>query len=359
MSMPVRYLPLPLQTWAPLDIVQYRSDAGNFPLNRNIYGLLIEVSYRNAVGVAAADAENVESPQAILDRIHIYGQHRHRNEQTEIVDLRGATAYTKFGTIYRSRTPQSTGLAGVGIGDKDVRFFIPVIFPPQKVSILQQAGYLLDAPNYEWIQMDLHMGDGTSMYDPAGTTTFAFTQFGGASGSPQIRILRMIPNLRGERVGFISGLVRHYFRELIGSDLTTTATGVRLYDVRPGNRYRAFLLKAGVKMTEATATLNPFATLSDAILSQLHFKRNDVTHRHFQTFNIGRELLSEQYDSPVPVGYAAFEFADYGDIRQWFDTSRFKKDNVEAWIEADVAGAANQALEVIVEEIVGGPAFRS
>ena len=57
----------------------------------------------------------------------------------------------------------------------------------------------------------------------------------------------------------------------------------------------------------------------------------------------------------MPLGYSGFDFAEFGDIRTAFDTARFKKDNIDALIEADVVGAANQEMEVIIEEIVGGP----
>ena len=355
MSIPNKILPIQPQNWVAQQVVQFRSDASGFPLDRFYYGLFAEVSGRLAVGVADALAEAAESPLPFLERIHIYGQHRRRNEQTDIIDLRGASAFHKFGTIYRSRSPNNTGAMGLTQGDNDFRFYVPIIFPPQKISVLQQAGFLLDAPNYDWIQADFHMSDGNSVLDADATTTFTLTAFGSATGTPQIRLHRLIPNLRGERVGLITGLVRHYNRFITGSKMTTSATKVNLFDVRPGNSYRSFLLKTGVKTTYASAGFNAFASLSDGILSNLRFTREDVAQRELATFLMGREYLSEQYGVTVPVGYSGFDFAEFGDIRTAFDTARFKKDNIDALIEADVVGAANQEMEVIIEEIIGGP----
>lgn len=355
MSIPNKILPIKPQNWIAQEVVQFRSDASGFPLDRFYYGVMAEVSGRLAIGTADALAEAAESPLTFLERIHIYGQHRRRNEQTDIVDLRGASAFHKFGTIYRSRSPSNTGAMGLTTGDNDFRFFVPIIFPPQKISVLQQAGFLLDAPNYEWIQADFHMGDGNSVLDADATTTFTLTAFGSASGTPSIRLHRMIPNLRGERVGLITGLVRHYSRFITGSKMTTTATKVNLFDVRPGNSYRSFLLKTGVKTTYASAGFNAFASLSDGILSNLRFVREDIAQREYATFLMGREYLSEQYGVDVPLGYSGFDFSEFGDIRTVFDTAAFKKDNIDALIEADVVGAANQEMEIIIEEIVGGP----
>ncbi len=365
MSIPIRVEPLGnARNWSPTDanlgrLQRFRSPQ-DFPLDRFYYGVLLEVAYRLAVGVAAETSEHAESPQSILENARIFGQHRFRNETTEVVNMRGADCFTKFGTIYRSRTPLNSGALGLGTGNKDVQIFYPIIFPPQQVPYVQQAGYLLDAPNYEWLEMDLLFGDQTSHFNPGGTSTHTWTAFGSATGAPIVRVHRLVPTLGDERAGLVTGLCRHYYDENISTDLTSGGNKRRLFTIQPGNAFRAFILKTGHKFSAPTLGLNPFDTLSDSILTNLRFMENRAALREYLNFVASREYLSEQYEITVPTGFGGFEFAEYGDVRLSYDTAKHllaqqKGQKIDSFIESDVAGAAGQALVTLIEEIVGGP----
>jgi hypothetical protein len=115
------------------------------------------------------------------------------------------------------------------------------------------------------------------------------------------------------------------------------------------------LLKTGTKATGVSAGNNAFQTLAD-FLTDLRFNigLGKYTRRWLDGNACYADLVTS-YNLPARVnGINIIDFAPNGDVRESLNTRPFiagPSGNVDVYISADVAGAANQALVAVFEEL--------
>lgn len=325
------------------------------PSERFIYGLLLEVEGRVAIGVAAALAEAADSPYSLIEEVRIEGYHKIRGQNEVFYKLRGPEIRELAG-LYGSRFPSSTGALGLTVANHDFCFHLPIIFPPERLPMLVQAAYLLDAPNFDKLQLTVKWGvSGNCCLQPDAATTFTLTAFGVGTGAPRVRVhaLYALFGREGPPRGFVPARVwRYYPQENVSATMTATGNEQRIQDISTGQIIRSLLLKTGVKATWANAS-NAYASLSNAILSHVAVLRgtnNKVVD--FADFLSLREADAIFKAIIADAGFGMIDWGNGGDRRQFFDAPG---SGVDFFVQGDVLGAANQACLMVIQEIRGQP----
>jgi hypothetical protein len=332
------------------------TNGGLLPNDRFLHSLLLEFRGRLTMpGSAGPTAALADSIAAIMERVTIEGYHRVRRQQEKIIDVRGADLeleqrfYLPTRPIYQPSTISVSASA-----QNDILVQVVVPFVPLRVSPAQVASYLLDAPNYESLKLTVQWGDFRNLV-VAGTNAPTWSAFGSGSGSPTLRVYGNFAMNSNRFAGFVPGRVFRWFQEVTGSPVTTSATQVRLLDAPRGYDIRKVLLKSGVKATGTSAGNNAFQTLTD-FLTDLRFNigLGKYTRRWLDGNACYADLVTS-YNLPARVnGINIIDFAPNGDVREALNTRPFiagPSGNVDVYISADVAGAANQALVAVFEEL--------
>lgn len=334
------------------------SGAGLIPSERFLWGLRLMFEGR-ATMPASGTATGVTADErfAFLENIIVEGYHRVRGQQEQFVNLRGPDL-RELVRIYTGRTPTSTpaALTLTASAANDIRFVIDVPFVPLNFPWRAAMGWLLDAPNYDALTLKVRYSDALSVFTGQ-TTQPAMTAYGSTTGSPALRVGGIFCLAGANKfAGYIPGRVHRYFQEVTGSDLTTTATSKRLYNLPRGHLLRSLMLKTGTKQT-VTSGNNAYATLADTILTNLYLRRGtNVVNRRYVGFNDLREDLvgiSSALIIPPATGYGVIDYAKLGYDGELLDARGLvagPTGDVDLYFEADVTGAANQAALFLVEE---------
>jgi hypothetical protein len=337
---------------------------GILPSDFYYWGLLIEVEGRVTVGVADADALRDGAQANIIERIEIQGMHRVRRQQELFYSVRGADVMY-LQQFYTGADGAQTPVTTLTQTAKDFRQFYLIPFPPERIPLAQQAAYLLDAPNYDTLVPTIFWGDGSSIFNPAATTTFAFAPFGGGAGAPRARVHGIFASFgQGGAPGFVPARVWRYFTENTVQPVTAQADA-RLFNLNRGYTLRSLYYKQGTRATVAdptTAGVNVYNTLSDVILADIKVMRG--TNKQIRNYidlpslsGYNAFLLGQELGSSVGVGL--IDFSENGDILTALDTQGMvagPTGDVDLFLQGTVvAGAANQACLMVTQEIRGVP----
>jgi len=322
---------------------------------RYIHSLQLEFEGRLALGVAAALSEHVDSPYSIIDAVRVRGFHKVRKQQEEVLNLPGSVI-RELALEYGGRAPVTTGAITLTVADHDIRFVLPITFPPEDVPLYMQAPHLLDAPHYENLVLEIKFADFKNTHAPDTTTTETWTAFASAVGDPRVRVSARFAQFgAGGAPDFVPAPVWRSYEENTSSDITAGKVGARVKEIDTGHLVRALLIKTGVKFTTPTAGNSVFASLSDTILDNISV--NYALDKYLTKFASFYALKEAQayFDRIAPsTGYGRIDWVPQHDTRTAWDTSGLiGAPNV--YLKADVTGAANQAVGVAVEEIRGVP----
>lgn len=333
-----------------------RTNGGLLPNDRFMNGLLLE--FRGRLTMPASTGPSgvqADAHAAIIERVTVEGFHRLRRQQEKFIDLRGADL--EFDTRHYLpspllKLPSTIVVTANATNDMVVQILVP--FTPLRMPAHLQAGYLLDAPNYESLKLTIQWGDFKSVVIP-GTTAATWSAYGSASGSPELRVYGQFAMHKTRFANFVPGRVFRYFNELTGSLMTTSATGVRLWDIPRGFDIRKVMLKTGTKATNVTAGNNSFATLTE-FLSEIRINQGLGKYiRRYLDSNAVYADMAQSYNLPARVtGMTPIDFAQYGNMGEMLPTRNLisgPNGNVDLYLQADVTGAANQALVAILEEV--------
>jgi hypothetical protein len=148
-------------------------------------------------------------------------------------------------------------------------------------------------------------------------------------------------------------------RENSSSDLTTTASNRRLFEIPRGHRIRSILVKAGVINTAVSAGNTAYTTVSDTILDDVKiFAGINKQVRHYTDYFVAQEEAAMAYGLAPSSGYALLDFARHGAHGEAFDSRGMiagPTGDTDFFLQGDVTGAANQRAVFMVEELRGGP----
>lgn len=347
------------------------NNGGLIPNDRYMYGLWLIFEGRATNNVALnATGLRADAPFSLIQNVTISGYHRVRGQNEQFINMRGVDLYN-LNRFYWNAVPfmdPSNGwpqftpnLSIIGGDTNDIRYALYVPFAPMRIPINSQLGWILDAPNYDRLQLQVTFGDGTSLFAggvTAGNVTFS--QFGSATGSPRLRVIGQFA-LGGQSIfGYVPARTWRYFTEVTGSQLTTTSSNQRLYNIPRGNKIRALMLKTGVKATDATAGIDVYDSYSDDILqTNILIQRGlNKSIRIYPDYRTPKYEVQQAYGMYGQTGHALIDFAQRGRLAEALDTVGLvagPSGDTDLYVQADVTGAANQAALFLVEELRGIP----
>lgn len=343
---------------------------GLMPMDRFYFGLYFQFEGRATMPAATPPtAAHADAPYSIVDRVRVEGYHRLRRNNERFIDLRMADLRELY-RIYSIHSPIFTnsinGAAavttfGFTVNDtNDFRFSVVLPFVPLMMPMHEQIRYLLDGPNYDDLKLTVKYADTRSIFNVGGGSLATLSAFGSATGSPRMRVWGIFAMGGLNRFqGFVPGRLWRYFNENSSSDMTATGTQRRIHSVPRGERIRAILLKTGVLTTTATSGNTAYASVSDAILTNLEVNQGtNRLIRRLPDFHGIKETQALHYGLLPNTGYALVDFAKRGNLREALDVRALiagSTGNTDLFIQSDVTGAANQAAVAVWEELRGLP----
>jgi len=358
----------------PNTVYQLPTNGGLIPNDRYIFALILTFEGRmtnpasnGPTGVLA------DAPWSLIENITVQGYHRVRAQNEPFINIRGVDLYNLLRCYNPSLCycePNDSTLVKAGIyvpnlsvaasATNDIRFTLYLPFYPLNLPIGQQLGYLLDAPNYDRLQLSVTFSDQKSVFSGQ-TTQPTFSAYGSASGSPRLRVEGQFA-LGGSGVfGYVPGRVWRYFVENTTGDITGTVTNSRQYNVPRGNRIRSVMIKTGTKSTGVTAGNNAYSSYSDTVFTNIKFQRGlNKSIRFYPSFYSIKFETQQSYGSVSAVGHALIDFAQRGRINEALDTVGLiagPSGDTDVFIQADVAGGSNMASLFLVEELRNIPRY--
>lgn len=346
------------------------TNGGLIPNDRFMYSLWLTFEGRitnaasnNPTGVQA------DAPFSLIEQINVSGYHRVRGQNEPFIQIRGSDLYNLMrmmsGQIpYVVPNSQGAPVFTVSLATganltNDIRFGLQLPFIPWRIPIMAQTDWLLDAPNYDRLQLQVSFSDDQSVFTYGTRTAGTFSAFGSASGNPRIRVDGQFALLNNNAFGFIPGRIWRYFQENTSGDITGsgTITNSRQYNIPRGNKIRNILLKTGVKSTAVTAGFNAYNTLSDTIFTNIKVQRGlNKSVRFYEDYFKLQNETAMSYGVYPRSGYALIDFAQRGMLSEALDTVGLvagPSGDTDLYVQADVAGAANQGALFLVEELRG------
>jgi hypothetical protein len=352
------------------------------PLDKPIWGLLLQVQYRYATGATTAPGNVLaEGAQNFLQRVRVVGNHKKYGTR-ELVNLRGATLFAleskySFGQSPWLQTPgtgSGTALPAPGTAPAvstsyDVIFQCLVPFVPRGVPKLQQLPFLVR--NDEWATFDLFVtfGDASSIVVVGSATAPTFTNFGSASGVPTVRI-SMIRTILGEgRSLFQPAILRRQFLPLTTVLTAASLTDSAIQDLDVGFKVVSYTVKCGTQsVTGIGAGVVGFTTpLLDTAITRPKIKLDNVTLKDAISPQQARQYAGSEFGNSsintgtwltsTPVfgaGYIPIEFCEGHDINTVFRGDMLNRSN-KLQLAGDVTAASNQLGEVVEELLEGEP----
>lgn len=332
-----------------------RTNGGLLPNDRFMNGIVLEFRGRLTMPAATGpSAVQGDAHAAIIERVTVEGFHRVRRQQEKFIDLRGSELELDQrvycpGTLVK--TPTTISVTASATNDIVLQILVP--FVPLRFGASIQASYLLDAPNYESLKLSVQIGDYKSVVVP-GTTAATWSAYGATTGNPEIRVYGQYAIHKTRFANFVPGRIFRYFQEITGSIPTTSATGVRVWDIPRGFDIRKVLLKTGTKATNVTAGNNSFATLTEFLGDvRVNMGLGKYIRRYLDSNAMYLDIAQSYNLSGKITGVANIDFAQYGVPGEVLNTRQLisgPNGNVDLYLQADVTGAANQAIVASLEE---------
>ena len=364
-----------LLSTAGIGAPQEQGLVNRIPLDKPLWGALLDVRFRLATVVGTGAEPNVNSEGALnfIQRVRVVGTHK-RFGTREIVNLRGATLYAlekKYSFGMAAPVVSNLPAAGsplVTATNYDVNYVIPCPFVPRGIPKLQQMLFLIR--NDEWATFDVYItfGDLTSIAAAAigGTGTATFTDFASASGTPKVRV-SVIRCILGEARGMIQpAILRRQFLPLTSVLTAAALTDAPIQDLDVGFKVHAYLLKTGVQTTTGTGGTNSYSSLSDSIVVRPKIKLDNVVIKDnvddltARTYNIiefgygGTAGVLNRAASGNDTGYVSLDFVEGKDLNAAFRGDMLNRSN-KLQLAGDVTSAANQQGELVEEMLEGEP----
>lgn len=345
-------------------------------LGRALESLHVLWRGRLVIGTADYTVGVPEAPQTLIERIVVRGNHvgtgRAQSFGNQILqDISGATAFaalrcyqprgnialngtTLYGDL--SSPMPSTGIcAGTqGTYDLEVHYEIPAA-PWSWVTARGAVPYLWREENFSnSLQIEVTVGDRTSLGTPAGGTTTTWTAFGSGAGSPSVEIYgnySMLGPFQG--VGDNGVVLRSEMlaAPALVAAVNATQLGTQLRKVVTTN----LLIKSGIALTGTSSNVNVFASLSDVQLARTRVMAAQTPVKDLRTNYATKAYYATKFGTYAPQGYLPLSWIEGGSI---FAALRAQDlpGGAQMNIETDVLTAnANNRQTFVQEMIYAGP----
>lgn len=328
---------------------QLPTQGGQLPNDRYMWGLWLRFVGRLTMGATPANTATVDNLLALCNRVKVGGIHRVRGQREDFVDMYGPDLYN-WQAIYQGVAPYWTGTVNVAASaTTDFEFSIPVWFVPGAVALKEQLGFILDAPNYDNLQLTIYWGDPNSVTQitpsglpPAGMTLSAY---GSTTGNPICEVSGMYALAGDSRFrGYIPGRVfRYTVAERTSGDIVNGAVGSRLFEIPRGYRIRALMLKTGLLASGVSSGNHAYANLQGGVFTNLRVQRG--INRSIRIYRRQSDIASDvqgMYRYNPQLGYSLVDFAGRGSVKESLDTTGLiagPSGDTDLYVQSDITPA--------------------
>jgi hypothetical protein len=326
------------------------------PIDRDMYlwGLELHLKFRVAIG-AFVIVNNAENPFNFIRAVRVSYNHDIFGAKT-IINLRGATLYRRAHMFYGVPPTAATPI-GPGIANWDVILHYSIPFVLESVDESEQWQTLLDAPRCSSLQLEIDFAAGRDYGVPAGATTYVFTQFGGAAGTPELRVTKLIPlGLKGspytarvEKVDVMNAIaLAQTEQQRIGNEIPT------------GNTVRMLLLKqytqdAGVAAPCAVAMTAPVLVAAPGMTS-IRLLKDDTPIRSWDLWHDAEEECQlAKHLAAWPPGYVLIDFAEFGTLRDALLTQDYPANKSRLEFKGLINALATNSVDFGIDQVFANP----
>jgi len=326
-----------------------------------IWGMQVRFHGRIAVGGTGF----TPLPNALwnlVQEFRVYGTHAKYGAQVPFRQ-RGATVrdYSViFGqgfvpTQYTLKGGVAGTFDGTASTNFDCDFMWTLIFPPGDIPLSDQiVNGALKGPDWAG---DLHLAMDTTDGTALGTTAanITFSAYGSASGSPQLLVSLIRPNMTVALMNAIFPAICFKTYTSLDSLLQgSTFTNQQIALLNIGKGTTRVILKSGTLQTGVSTGVEVFASLSDSIITQSYPALDGKPLKNPYSNKEMREYGSFFYKTNSPSGYQVLDWIEGRNVLSAFPSQgltaarRFE-------VDGNITGAANQGGERIQEELLGSP----
>ena len=326
--------------------------------DRYLHGYDLVFRGRLAIGTAAATAILPEAPQSIFRRVAVEVHHTIFGTQ-RIIDLPGATLFERA-KLFNRQAPLTFGTTlATAVANYDIGVVLPLVFPLENVVEGQEFKTLLDAIRTSSIQIYLQMAPAADLFTPAGTTTFTWTAYGSATGSPTLDLIQHPVNglshapemdlvVKHDRVDSLNAAVA--YNNINGNWMPV------------GNDVRLVGLKQYVASTNSvdvvSSALDPIIGTDNGI-AQPQLLVGKTAVREYGSWQAFVHETAQHFGIQPDSGYAVWDFVNRGNRLDALPASTYSKTNTQ-WGYGGVInpGGANSQVEAFLDEILSASAYK-
>jgi hypothetical protein len=355
--------------WVPLQTVQIPK---NVNLNRPLERLQIRLDLR--ITIATADMATVfpEALQSLIQQIKFYGNHAKWGGLVPI-EMTGADAFawpkmfrTRGSSIYINGVrvdplgvPAGLPLTTFGkIGAYDITIFwnIPLTPVVPAAAKLNCVPFLYMQSDWgDTLNLQLIMGDSSSLGVQGGGGTATFSAFGSGAGTPQFSVYTNYEILGALADKLTTAVTVRAIQQVAQGNIT--ATSANLVKLAQLQKYKTLnvVLKSGIQATGTSAGVTAFSSLSDTIFEQTQIRVDNKPIRNNLSNSSSKEYIGYAFESIEPQGYLPFSFIDSLNPRTAFDGDRVASGSTYEVDSQIISANANNAAEIIQEYFQGMP----
>lgn len=339
------------------------------PLNRPLESLTIVLRGRLVVGTADYTTGIPEAPVNLIENVRLSGTHRVFGNLTPL-NLSGATLWiwprlfqSKGNDVIISGTraadpgrPYAQLMATVqGTYDFEVHYQLPLgpMLGPGMSTQRAALSYLYQPADWgDSLQLQITLGDRTSLGTPAGGSTTVWTGYGSAAGSPTVEVFANYSLLGTFNNKIRTGVVLR--NEQVFTGFTALANATRISALQKQITTNV-VIKSGTTLAGSTAGVHAFATLADTQLGRTSIIVDNKPVRNNTANYAMKGFLERQFNTIIPAGYLLLSFVDgknaqlayRGDALSGGSTFEVQSDILTA--------AATNRQQIVQEMIMGGP----
>jgi len=358
------------QAWVPLQTVQIPK---NVNLNRPLERLTIRWDGR--ITIAGANMASVfpEALQSLIQQIQLQGQHRVYGALVPL-QLTGSDVFA-WPSLFKTRgcaiiingtrvnplgVPNGLPLATFGnIGTYDIQVFwdIPLVPVLPVAAKLNSVPFLYMQSDWgDTLNLQLIMGDATSLGVLGGGGSITFTALGSGAGSPQFFVFTNYEILGALANQFTTAVTIRAIQQVPQGNIT--AASANLVKLAQLQKYKTLnaVLKSGLLAAGTSAGVQVYSALSDAIFEQTQIRVDNKAIRNNLSNATYKEYLAYAFDAiSQPQGYLPMSFVDSLNPRTAFDGDKVSSGSTyEVDSQIITPNGANFA-EVIQEYFQGIP----
>lgn len=335
-----------------------------------MWGIYLDVSFRDVIGTAAAASIPFGSPTTFIERVTVEGSLLGRGN-VQVIDLSGRQLWQYVRSImgnvgYLNTDDLVVDAGAVATYDIRIGYLIPFVafgsVDMERATLL--PGNMFSNP----LTLRVRRGGAESIAINAATSTQTFTAFGSATGNPRVEVSRVIIKEglgQPQRAPLLCQKLRQG-----PFTLTTNLTDGLIGRLSTGKLIGRIHFQAGTAETD-TGQNGELASGSYALVTRYRIKQNENVIRNVRGRDqgyVGAFLRGLNFygDAELTLqgpqaqtggfirgerpGETLFDFCPDGNLDDSLNTVLWAQQGQSLLVNGDVAGAANQQLEVITEE---------